>query len=242
MLMEGKTALVTGSAGGIGQAIARQLAAEGADLVLWDAVPTDAEPFTGDRRRVISATVDITDQEAVATRARAAEKALGPISVLVNNAGITRDQLLFRMKTEDWEQVLRVNLTGAFLCTKIVGRLLAKNIGGSIINIASVVGLTGNTGQANYSASKAGLIGLTKSAARELSRFGTRVNAIAPGYIRTAMTDRLDQQQKEAMLKNIPLGRMGTAEDVARAVLFFASDLSGYATGTVLPIDGGFAM
>lgn len=242
MIMKGKTVLITGSAGGIGQATARLFAAEGADLALWDAVKTDTAGLGAGGRKITSAEVDISDPAAVEKEARTLDDAFGRIDVLVNNAGITRDNILFRMKPEEWDLVLKVNLGGAFHCTKAVGRIMARRKEGSIVNISSVVGLRGNAGQANYSASKSGLIGLTKSAARELARFNVRVNAIAPGYIRTPMTDRLTEEQKKNILEAIPMKTLGTPEDVARAVLFFASGLSAYVTGTVLAIDGGFAM
>ncbi|MCX5642695.1 MAG: 3-oxoacyl-[acyl-carrier-protein] reductase [Candidatus Omnitrophica bacterium] len=245
MFLKDKVALITGAAGGIGAAIARLFASEGADLVLWDLAPVEslkAELTAATGRKVIGAAVDITDPDGVEQAGREAEAELGRIDILVNNAGITRDNIIFRMKPEEWELVLKVNLFGPFNCTKIVGKMMAKKRAGSIINISSVIGLRGNAGQANYGASKAGLIGLTKSSARELARFGVRVNALAPGYIQTAMTDKLTPEQKSEIQKQIPLAALGTSEDVAKAALFLSSALSGYITGEVIRVDGGFAM
>ncbi len=244
MLLQDKVTLITGAAGGIGTAIARLFAGEGSDLVLWDLVPVDnlASEIISLGRRAVGATLDISDLDAVEDAVKEAENKMGKIDVLINNAGITRDNLIFRMKPEEWDAVLKVNLYGAFNCLKVVGRLMAKKRGDSIVNISSVIGLRGNAGQANYGASKAGLIGLTKSAAREFARFGIRVNALAPGYIQTPMTERLTPEQKNEILKMIPLAGLGQPEDVAKGALFFASSLSGYVTGEVLRIDGGFAM
>lgn len=242
MLLKGRTTLVTGAAGGIGRAVAGLLAAEGSNLVLWDAArfEWDGDGFPGIKARC--RTIDITDREAVESAAGEDADQAGGIDVLVNNAGITRDNLIFRMSPEEWDAVIRVNLTGAFNCLRSVSRHMSRRRSGSIINMASVIGLRGNAGQANYGASKAGLIGLTKSAARELARFAVRVNAIAPGYIETPMTGKLDEKQKKAIGDLIPMKKLGTPEDVARAVLFLASDLSTYVTGTVLAVDGGFSM
>ncbi len=244
MLLKGQTALVTGAAGGIGTAIARLLAAEGADLILWDLAPLEplAEELAGEGRKISVSEVNIADPDKVATAARKIEAEEARLDILVNNAGITRDNLLFRMKDEEWDQVIKVNLYGAFHCTRVLSRWMAKKRGGSIINLASIIGLRGNAGQANYAASKAGLIGLTKSSARELARFQIRVNAIAPGYIRTPMTERLNEKQRDAIQAMIPLQTLGTPEDVAGAVLFLASPLARYITGEVLKVDGGFAM
>ena len=244
MLLQDKVTLITGAAGGIGTAIARLFAGEGSDLVLWDLVPVDnlASEIISLGRKVLGSTLDISDLDAVEDAVKEAENKMGKIDVLINNAGITRDNLIFRMKPEEWDAVLKVNLYGAFNCLKVVGRLMAKKRGDSIVNISSVIGLRGNAGQANYGASKAGLIGLTKSAAREFARFGIRVNALAPGYIQTPMTERLTPEQKNEILKMIPLAGLGQPEDVAKGALFFASSLSGYVTGEVLRIDGGFAM
>jgi 3-oxoacyl-[acyl-carrier protein] reductase len=199
MLLKDKVALITGAAGGIGAALARLFASEGADLILWDLAPVDnlKAEIAGIGRKVIGAAVDISDLAGVEKAAREAEAAMGRIDILVNNAGVTRDNLLFRMKPEEWDLVLKVNLYGPFNCTKVVGKMMAKKGTGCIINVASVIGLRGNAGQANYGASKAGLIGLTKSSAREMARFGIRVNALAPGYIQTPMTDKLTPERAE---------------------------------------------
>ncbi len=244
MLLKDKTALITGAAGGIGASIARLFASEGADLILWDMAPVDSlkSEITAAGRKVIGAAIDITDLAGVEQAGREAEAEMGRIDILVNNAGVTRDNIIFRMKPEEWDLVLKVNLFGPFNCTKIIGKMMAKKGSGCIINIASVIGLRGNAGQANYGASKAGLIGLTKSSARELARFGVRVNALAPGYIQTAMTDKLTPEQKNEIQRQIPMSALGTPEDVAKSALFLSSALSGYITGEVIRVDGGFAM
>jgi len=244
MLLKDKTALITGAAGGIGAALARLFASEGADLVLWDLAPVESlvAEIAQTGRKVIGAAVDITDLAGVEQAGREAESGMGRIDILINNAGVTRDNIIFRMKPEEWELVLKVNLSGPFNCTKVIGKMMAKKGSGRIINISSVIGLRGNAGQANYSASKAGLIGLTKSSARELARFGVRVNALAPGYIQTAMTDKLTPEQKNEIQRQIPMAALGAPEDVAKAALFLASALSDYITGEVIRVDGGFAM
>jgi len=244
MLLKGKVALITGAAGGIGAALARLFAFEGADLVLWDLAPLDnlKTEIAGIGRQAVGAAVDISDLSGVEKAGREAEAAMGRIDILVNNAGVTRDNLIFRMKPEEWDLVLKVNLFGPFNCTKVIGKMMAKKGTGCIINISSVIGLRGNAGQSNYGASKAGLIGFTKSSARELARFGIRVNALAPGYIQTPMTDKLTPDQRNEIQKQIPLATLGTPEDVAKAALFLASPLSEYVTGEVLRVDGGFAM
>jgi 3-oxoacyl-[acyl-carrier protein] reductase len=245
--MSDRLAIVTGGARGIGESIARRLAADGVRLVLWDVREEDAAA-TADAIRSDTGTeavgmgVDVTDGAAVEAAAKAARKAHGEVTVLVNNAGITRDNVLIRMSDEDWDLVLRVNLTGTFLCTKAVGRFMCKARAGSIVNIASVVGLMGNAGQANYAASKAGVIGLTKTSAKEFASRGVRVNAVAPGYIRTAMTEKLPEEVREGVVAHIPLGALGEAEDVASAVAFLASDAARYVTGQVLAVDGGMVM
>jgi len=245
--MKGKTAVITGGARGIGEAIARRLAASGVNLVLWD-VAADGAAATAAKLagefgvKGVGAGVDVTDGEAVEAAVKAARDQFGEIDILVNNAGITRDNLLIRMKDEDWDLVLKINLKGVFLCTKAVGRFMCKARSGAIVNIASVVGLMGNPGQANYSASKAGVIGLTKTSAKEFSGRGVRVNAVAPGYIKTAMTDKLSEEVRQQMLNVIPLGDFGTAEDVAEAVGFLASPAAKYVTGQVLTVDGGMVM
>jgi 3-oxoacyl-[acyl-carrier protein] reductase len=244
--LKGKVALVTGGARGIGRSIAERLASAGADLALFDVLP-DLEAACAEMAgklgvKVKGYKVNVTAAAEVDAAMDAVVKDLGRVDVLVNNAGITRDNLLMRMKDEEWDAVLAVNLKGAFLCTRAVARPMLKQRAGRIVNIASVVGLMGNAGQGNYSASKAGLIGLTKSCAKEFAARGITVNAVAPGYIHTAMTDKLTPEQKEQMLKLVPLGRMGEAADVAAAVAFLASDDAGYVTGQVLTVDGGMVM
>jgi 3-oxoacyl-[acyl-carrier protein] reductase len=244
--LKGKVALVTGGARGIGRAIAERLGSAGADLALFDVLPeleaAAAELAAKLGVKVRGYRVNVTVAAEVDAAVEAVLRDLGRLDVLVNNAGITRDNLLMRMKDEEWDAVLAVNLKGAFLCTRAVARPMLKQRSGRIVNIASVVGLMGNAGQANYAASKAGLIGLTKSSAKELASRGVTVNAVAPGYIRTAMTDQLSAEQKNKMLGLVPLGRMGEAADVAAAVAFLASDDAGYVTGQVLTVDGGMVM
>lgn len=246
MSLKGKVALVTGGARGIGRTIAERLGRDGADLAVFDvlddvkAVAEEMAGALGVQARGYK--VDVTDSGQVDEAVGAAVKDLGRLDVLVNNAGITRDGLLMRMKDADWDAVLAVNLKGAFLCTRAASRYLLKQRSGRIVNIASVVGLMGNAGQANYSASKAGLIGLTKTCAKEFGSRGITVNAVAPGYIKTAMTDKLTEEQREKMLALVPLGRLGGVDDVASAVAFLASENAGYVTGQVLTVDGGMVM
>lgn len=242
-LLDGKTALVTGAARGIGQAIALQLAAEGADLALCD-VQADWLADTAAMvrklgRRAENYAMDVSNGVAVGEAVAKVLADFGRLDVLVNNAGITRDTLLVRMSEEDWDAVLDINLKGAFLVTKAVAKQMMKQRAGSIVNIASVVGIMGNAGQANYTASKAGLIALTRTMAKELGGRNVRVNAVAPGFIRTAMTDKLPPAAKEAMLRLVPLGRAGEPEDVAKAVVFLASDNAAYVTGQTLAVCGG---
>ena len=241
--LENKIALVTGAARGIGQAIALQLAADGADLALAD-VQSDWVAETAGKvralgRRAETYAMNVAEGAAVAEAVAKVAADFGRIDVLVNNAGITRDTLLIRMSEEDWDAVLGVNLKGAFLATKAVAKIMMKQRSGSIVNIASVVGVMGNPGQVNYSASKGGLIAMTRTLAKELGSRNVRVNAVAPGFIRTAMTDKLPEAAKEAMLRNVPLGRPGEPEDVAKAVSFLAGDLSAYVSGQTLPVCGG---
>jgi len=247
--LEGKIALVTGAgkdSRGIGQGIAVALAREGADVAV--ASPTlahalrvaDAVQTLG--RRSLAVEMDVSRAESVEAGVAEVLSAFGRIDILVNNAGITRDALLVRMREEDWDAVLDVNLKGAFLCSRAVARVMMKQRSGCIINITSIMGLTGNAGQVNYASAKAGLIGFTKSLARELGSRNIRVNAVAPGWIETAMTDALPDQARAAILKPIPLGRLGRAEDVAGAVVFLCRAEASYITGQVLTVDGGLVM
>ena len=242
-LLENKIALVTGAARGIGQAIALQLAADGADLALCDVKAEWLEDTIAKvkalGRRAEGYSMDVANGAAVGEAVAKILADFGRIDVLVNNAGITRDSLLMRMTEEDWDAVLDINLKGAFLVTKAVVKFMMKQRFGAIVNIASVVGIMGNPGQANYTASKAGLIAFTRTCAKELGSRNVRVNAVAPGFIRTAMTDKLPEAAKEAMLRLVPLGRPGEPEDVAKAVAFLASDNAAYVNGQTLAVCGG---
>lgn len=243
--LDGRVAVVTGGSRGIGRAIATRLAEAGAHVavVARDAgrASEAADALPGGGRRVgFGADVAVADQ--VATMISGTEEALGPIDILVNNAGMTRDGLLVRMGEDDWNAVLDTNLKGAFTTTKAVVRGMMKRRSGRIINITSVVGITGNQGQANYAASKAGLIGLTKSIAKELGSRNILVNAVAPGFIETDMTAELSEEARQTLRTRIPLGRLGSVQDVAGVVAFLASDLAGYITGQVLVVDGGMVM
>jgi 3-oxoacyl-[acyl-carrier protein] reductase len=241
----GKAAIITGGARGIGLAIAKTLAGGGADIAIWDVIEegakASAKEIQGLGVKAVALKVDVTNAAEVDRAASETVEALGKASILVNNAGITRDGMFLRMDESDWDLVLAINLKGAFLCTKAVARKMRKT-GGSIVNMASVVGITGNVGQANYSASKAGLIGLTKTCARELARYGIRVNAVAPGYIDTEMTRGLSEDVREQVLASVPLGRYGTPEEVASVVSFLAGDGSSYLTGQAVHVCGGMAM
>jgi 3-oxoacyl-[acyl-carrier protein] reductase len=244
--ISGKTALVTGAARGIGLAIAEKLAGQGANIVISDILADQADSAAGDLKKsginAIAVAGDISKSEDVDRLFKAAIDQFEAVDILVNNAGITRDNLLVRMDEQAWDLVMSVNLRGAFLCTRAAARSMMKRRYGRIINIASIVGIIGNAGQANYSASKAGLIGLTKSTARELAGRGVTVNAIAPGYIATEMTANLPQQAKDAFLNAIPLKRPGTPGDIAGVVAFLASSESSYLTGQVFHVDGGLVM
>ena len=244
--LTGKCALVTGGARGIGKCIANACADHGADIGIVDideegGVGTVAEIRSRDRNAVYYP-CDVTAPDEVKQVVGAIQKDLGGLHILVNNAGITRDTLLLRMRDEEWSQVLDVNLKGAFHFTRAAAKYLMKVDDGRIINIASVVGITGNAGQANYAASKGGLISFTKAVAKELAPRGVTVNAVAPGFIETKMTAGLDEKAKEFLLKAIPIGRYGRPEEVANGVVFLASDLASYITGHVLVISGGMAM
>jgi 3-oxoacyl-[acyl-carrier protein] reductase len=245
-LVDKKVAVVTGGAQGIGAAIVEKLASEGAYIAVVDINEEKAAEVAAKVRAMgveaESYKVDVANTEAVKTLVGEITKRFGRIDVLVNNAGITRDGLLMTMSEQDWDLVLSVNLKSVFNFIKAVARPMVKQKGGSIINISSVVGLMGNGGQLNYSASKAGVIGVTKSSAKELASRNIRVNAIAPGYIQTAMTDKLDEKARTALMDEIPSKRLGQPEDVANAVLFLASDLASYVTGETIRVDGGMAM
>jgi len=244
--LEGRTALVTGASQGIGRACALALASAGARVALAarneaKLAEVGAEIAAGGGTAQVFA-IDIASEDSIKAGAKAAIGHFGSIEILVNNAGITRDGLMLRMKRADWDAVLSTNLTGTFLLTQALLSPMLKARWGRVINITSVVGETGQAGQANYAASKAGLIGLTKSLARELASRGITANAVAPGYIETAMTAVLDEKQREAMLAQIPLARAGTDQEVANAVRFLASDEAGYITGHVLDVNGGMYM
>ncbi len=242
----GKVALITGGARGIGRAIAEELAAGGATLAIVDVLKEVAEATAADfRGRGVTAEAFVANVANLADVERLFDEALarfGQIDILINNAGITRDNLIMRMKEDEWDAVIAVNLKGTFNCIKAASRPMLKARSGRIVNIASVVGVMGNAGQANYSASKAGVIGLTKTAAKELASRGITVNAVAPGYIQTEMTGKLSEAAREAFLTVIPLARAGTPADVARAVRFLCSDDAAYITGQVLHVDGGMVM
>jgi 3-oxoacyl-[acyl-carrier protein] reductase len=241
--LSGKVALVTGGARGIGFAIATQFYEAGAHVGITDLKGApEAAAKLGGKGKATGAAADVADVAQFEAAAGAVEAALGPIDILVNNAGITRDGLLMRMSEDDWDLVLRVNLRGTFNATKLISRSMMKRRTGRIINIASVVGIRGNAGQANYSASKAGVIGFTKSMARELASRNVLVNAIAPGFIDTEMTKVLPESVREQLQREIPMGRLGTPDDVAKAALFLASDLADYITGQVVVVDGGMVM
>jgi 3-oxoacyl-[acyl-carrier protein] reductase len=238
---EGQVAVVTGGARGIGAEIARRLARGGATVVCADVLDTSeiVEEINSAGGSAEGRELDVTDSEAAATSVSAIHDAHGRLDILVNNAGITRDQLLVRMKPEDWDMVLGINLDGVFKVTQPAAKLMMRARSGRIVNVASVVGLMGNAGQSNYAASKAGLIGFTKSLARELGPRNVTVNAVAPGYIQTPMTDKLTDEQRDALMKTVAIPRLGTPADVAEAVAFLAGPGASYITGVVLNISGG---
>ena len=244
--LENQIAVVTGAGRGIGRAIALKLAAHGADIVAVDLktefVQETVEEARKLGRKAWAVAANVSEAASVEAAVEQILQEAGRVDILVNNAGITKDGLVMRMSEADWDAVLDINLKGTFLFTKAFSRSLLKQKSGRIVNIASVIGLIGNAGQCNYAASKAGVIGLTKSCAREFASRGITVNAIAPGFIQTAMTDKLSQEQKDAIIKQIPLASLGQAEDVAEAVLFFASPAAHYVTGQVLAVDGGMVM
>lgn len=247
MNLQGKVALVTGSSKGIGAAIALAYARAGADVLInYNRDQSGAEKIVqqikqlGCRTKAYGA--DVSNAEQVKTMVSEIVKEFDKIDILVNNAGITRDNILFRMKENDWDQVIDTNLKSMFLCTKAVSKKMLKKRSGKIINITSVIGLIGNPGQVNYAAAKAGILGLTKTLAKELGPIGINVNAIAPGFIVTQMSDEIADELKEQMLNSIPLGRFGKPEDVADLALFLSSDKSDYITGQVFNVDGGMVM
>ncbi len=241
-----RVAVVTGASRGIGRSIALALAAKGAIIVAVDMDQATTDAIVAELQaagaKALAVVGNVTVPADVERMIDAAMEAFGRVDILVNNAGITRDGLLMRMKDEDWDAVLNVNLKGAFLCTRAAFKVMSKQRYGRIINIASVVGQMGNAGQANYCASKAGLIGLTKSNARELAKRSITVNAVAPGFIATAMTDALSQKVRDELTAQIPLERLGSADDIANAVVFLAGEQSGYITGHVLSVNGGMYM
>jgi 3-oxoacyl-[acyl-carrier protein] reductase len=247
MQLKGKTAIVTGGARGIGKSIAMTLAAEGANIVInYTRSSKEAEEVVEEVKKLgvsaLAVKADVSNNDEIENLVKEVLNQFGSIDILVNNAGITRDNLLIRMSEEDFQAVIDINLKGAFICTKHVSKVMMKQRTGKIINIASVVGVMGNAGQSNYAASKAGLIGFTKSIAKELAKRNINVNAVAPGYIETDMTATLPEKVREAFMINIPMARGGSPQDVANVVLFLSSKYSDYITGQVINIDGGMVM
>lgn len=247
MLLDGKVALVTGASRGIGRAIAIELAKAGALVAINYAGNAAAAQevqkiITDMGGKAIVIQADVSNEEAATKLVDTTIEQLGGLDILVNNAGITRDNLFIRMKEEDWNAVINTNLNGVFNCTKVAAKYMMKKRTGRIINMSSVVGITGNFGQTNYAAAKAGVIGFTKSLAREMATRGITVNAVAPGFIATDMTAAMPEKAKTSVLTSIPLGKMGQPEDIANAVLFLASDKASYITGQVIHVDGGMVM
>lgn len=246
-MLQGKHALVTGASRGIGRSIALELAKQGAHVAVNYAGSEDRAQAVVDEiialgQKAFKVQADVSNEKSVKDMVKTVVDTFGSLDILVNNAGITKDNLLMRMKEADFDDVININLKGVFLCTKAVSRPMMKQRGGTIVNVASIVGVSGNPGQTNYVASKAGVIGMTKSVAKELASRNIRVNAVAPGFISTDMTDKLSDEQQEAMLDMIPLGKLGTPEDVAVVVRFLASDDAKYMTGQTIHIDGGMVM
>jgi len=246
MVLKDKAAIVTGGGRGIGKEIAMGLAREGCNLALCDVNPevlaSTQKEIEGLGRQCLTGIVDVTKSDQVESFIQKTLDKFQKIDILVNNAGITKDTLLVRMSEQDWDAVLGVNLKGAFNCTKAVAKVMMKQRDGRIVNMASIIGLIGNAGQANYAASKGGLIAFTKTVAKELASRNVRVNAIAPGFIQTDMTAKLPDNVKNEMLKHVPMGKMGTVTDVANLALFLVSDDSSYITGQVITVDGGMVM
>jgi 3-oxoacyl-[acyl-carrier protein] reductase len=241
--LSGKTALITGASGGIGSAIAKNLSQQGAHVVLHGTRAGRLEELASEiGSNVFVVTANLSDRDAVGGLVAEAAKATGAIDILVNNAGITRDNLFMRMKDEEWDDVLEVNLTSSMLLCRSAIRAMMKARWGRIISISSIVGVTGNPGQTNYAASKAGMIGFSKSLAAEVASRGITVNIVAPGFIETPMTDELTDEQKQKLLANVPAGRLGSSQEVAAAVSFLASEEAAYMTGSTLHVNGGMAM
>ena len=246
LVLEGKLALITGGARGIGREIAMFFANEGANIAICDVNLEDAQKTAKEiedlGRQSLAFKADVTSSSQVQDMADKILDKFNKIDILINNAGITKDNLLLRMSEEEWDKVIAVNLKGTFVCTKIVSRVMLKQRSGKIVNLASIIGIMGNAGQANYAASKAGIIGFTKSVAKELASRNICVNAIAPGFIKTDMTAKLPEEIQKRMLSMIPLARFGEAKDVANLALFLSSESSSYITGQVIQIDGGMLM
>lgn len=241
--LEGKNALVTGASGGIGEAIARSLHAQGATVSLSGTRAEKLEALAADLgERAYVTPANLSDRAAVDALLPAAEEKMGSVDILVNNAGITRDNIFMRMKDEEWDQVLEVNLSSGFRLCRAAIKGMMKRRSGRIVGITSVVGVTGNPGQVNYAAAKAGMIGMYKSLAREVASRNITVNTIAPGFIETAMTDALNDKQKESILTSVPAGRLGTSAEIAAAAVYLASDEAAYVTGQTLHVNGGMAM